>query len=141
VGIGPAAPVTGAFRVRDAAGTVLARRAASASAKPSFALVERVVRLVAVLAEVLEGLPFIFGDTDDRGRGAGEGAFLGVIFIPVFNPPSVSISTTLRRLNKRKARLFFSSHTRDIARTSTISMGIPYRRKYILLLGCCSALR
>ena len=49
------------------------------------------------------GLVFIFGDTDNRGRGAVKDGFLGVTFIPVFNPPSVSISTTFRRrLNERQ---------------------------------------
>ena len=81
------------FRVREAVGTVLARRGASGSAKPSFAAVERPVRLVTVLVEMVVGLAFIFGDTDERGRGAGTVGFLGVTFIPAFSPPRVSIST------------------------------------------------
>jgi hypothetical protein len=82
------------FRVREAVGTVLARRGASRSAKLSFAAVGRVVRLVTVLAEILVGMGFTFGDTDERERGADTDGFVGVTFKPAFSPPRVSISTT-----------------------------------------------
>jgi hypothetical protein len=98
------------FCVREAVGTVLARLGASASSKSSFATFERAVRLATVtgLTEMVAGLGFTFGDTDERGCGADTGNFLGVILIPVFSPPRVSISTTCRRLRDDRKQLFSS---------------------------------
>jgi hypothetical protein len=80
------------LRVREAVGTVLARRGASRSSKPSFAVVERVVRLVTVLAKIRVRM-CTFGDTDGRERGAGTDDFVGITLILAFSPPRVSIST------------------------------------------------
>lgn len=72
-------------------GRVLARL--GASAESSFAVAGRAVRLVMVLAEVLVGLGFTFGDRDVRERGTDVDDFLGVAFTPIFSPTRVSIST------------------------------------------------
>jgi len=101
LGFGVADSVVEVLRVREAVGTVLARR--GASAEPSFAAVVRAVRLVAVLVE----LEFVFGNTDERERGLDPDGFKGVTFIPAFSSPRVSISTVERQGHKRNSNSVF----------------------------------